>query len=208
MLSNENGDSMLFNQTPPLSFYPLTDTVLYDASYLVSGPVDTGEWVGLALQKPFYYNGIKNFIIEIHIDSIDVPSGLRTASVITFSRNYSRVKNPSGTWNSIEIANGNPYIGFDILPNDVNDVQHVSSVLLYPNPASDKVSLQWDAGKSVKELSVTLTHVTGAVVWQHTYANAGTRFSARIDVSRLPRGLYLAEIKADGEKITRKLVLQ
>ncbi|HRO42772.1 MAG TPA: T9SS type A sorting domain-containing protein [Flavipsychrobacter sp.] len=210
--SGPNPDTIPWSVFPRV-FFPC-NTVFYTPLFVPTTPIDSGNWIKFTLQTPFQYNGTGNLLVEFSQDSgstgIHTLPYLFTVSYKQILRSYVSIASPpyNSNWN----PPGNPayinLIGLDMAPNSVGSVSGLKDMQLYPNPASDKVTLQWDAGKSVKELSVMLTNVTGAVVWQHTYANAGTRFSESIDVSRLPPGLYLAEIKADGEKITRKLVLQ
>ncbi len=194
----------------PWAFFPC-NTVFYTPSFALATPIDSGDWIKFTLQTPFQYNGTGNLLVEFSQDSGSI--GLPTPHTLWYGlakRTYLASSFPyfTSNWGPTGMVGHINLIGLDMAPNSVGSVSGLKDMQLYPNPAQDRIFLQWDAGKSVKELSVTLTNVTGAVVWQHTYAHAGTRFSESIDVSRLPRGLYLAELKADGEKITRKLVLQ
>jgi len=204
----ESGDSMHFNNIAPLSFYP-TDTVLFSSSYFLDTPINIGDWVGFTLQTPFYYNAYRNFIIEIHVDSLDVFYGFQTNGVTGLVyRSYTRQKDPSGNWNPINVVGAVQYIGFDLQPNDVKDLQNISSFVLYPNPSEGRLNISLEAKQTIREMLLTITDMTGSVVSQQQYRNVQGIFSKQIDLANLPRGLYLAELKADGEKITRKLVLQ
>ncbi len=207
---DENGDSMSFKSTAPVSFYP-TDTVLFSSSFFIDTPVILGDWVGFTLQKPFYYNAVKNFIVEIQVDTLDVMWGLTTKGNVVGTaplRSYTRGKGPSGTWNNINFAGGVQHLGFDIQPNDVRDVQNLSSFMLYPNPSEGKVNFSFETKQPIRQATLTVRNITGAIVYSEQYGNISERFSKQLDLKDFPRGLYLAELKADGEKITRKLVLQ
>jgi len=208
MSPGEDGDSMHLNSTAPVSFYP-TDTVLFSSNYFVDTPVGIGDWVGFTLQTPFYYNAYKNFIVEMHVDSLDVFYGFQTNAIsgLVF-RNYSRSKNASGAWNPVSVTGAVHYIGFDILPNDVKNIQNISSFVLYPNPSEGRLNISLEAKQTIREMQITITDMTGSVVSQQQYRNVQGSFLKQVDLANLPRGLYLAELKADGEKITKKLVLQ
>lgn len=212
---NESGPNpdTIPHSVVPRTFFPC-NTVFYSSLFSVATPIDSGDWIKFTLQTPFQYNGTGNFLVEFSHDSAGVlPYPLPYLFTISYYitlRTYDAAATPyyTSNWNSPGTPAYLNLIGLDMAPNSVGVITGLEEVQLYPNPASDKVTLQWDAGKSVKELSVTLTNAIGAVVWQHTYANAGTRFLESIEVTHLPRGLYLAELKADGERITRKLVVQ
>jgi hypothetical protein len=67
----------------------------------------------------------------------------------------------------------------------------------------------FDATKPVSHVDMTVTTLTGQVVMTKSYDNVGKSFSAEVDLSGKAKGVYFVELKADdGQKITRKLVLQ
>jgi uncharacterized delta-60 repeat protein len=79
---------------------------------------------------------------------------------------------------------------------------------LYPNPARGAVSVRAQlAGGAVAD--VRLYDVAGAVVRAGTLARTATGDAAtRLDVTRLPAGVYFCRLEYEGQEVVRKLVLQ
>ena len=81
------------------------------------------------------------------------------------------------------------------------------SLQLYPNPTSGHIKLSWMAEKSSKT-RITINSMTGkTMIKREIISNIGNnKFS--MDVSELPAGLYLLEIKSGAASIQRKIVIQ
>ena len=79
---------------------------------------------------------------------------------------------------------------------------------VYPNPAKDKCKLQFSGAYNAKEVTVTITSITGQKLMQDTYTHNGGTFTKDVDVAKYTRGVYFVEVAADGMKATQKLVLE
>lgn len=100
-------------------------------------------------------------------------------------------------------------VGFDINPTGVAGVSNIQALGLFPNPSIDGYFvLSLESGKAIKTLSVAIMDVTGRTVLRKEYAAVGTEFGQELDARQLAKGSYIVLINADGEKITRKLLLQ
>lgn len=82
---------------------------------------------------------------------------------------------------------------------------NASSVSLYPNPASANVTVRFNFPQG-KNTSVKLFNTLGSVVHE-TMLPAG-KDEISLDVSQLPKGVYVAELVNSGAKITKRLVIQ
>jgi len=100
-------------------------------------------------------------------------------------------------------------VGFDLYPNPANieATQNVTDLRIYPNPSSGKLIISMAAERAVKEAQLTVSDMAGRVVWQQQYQNIDENFYQDIDMSAYPKGIYLAELRADGERLTKKLVV-
>ena len=77
--------------------------------------------------------------------------------------------------------------------------------MLYPNPVSDQlqITVQLDDAQPV---SVSFYDVTGKLVF-HTDENVNADEELlQYDVSRLPQGIYVAELKTAKEKMVQKFI--
>lgn len=80
---------------------------------------------------------------------------------------------------------------------------------IFPNPTDGRFTISYKLGKQVNETQVRVTDVTGSVVWEQVYGQKTTgTFSEQIDMEHLAKGVYFVELRADKEKMIRKIVLQ
>jgi hypothetical protein len=87
-------------------------------------------------------------------------------------------------------------------------MQNLADVNFYPNPTEGKFSLSFYAANRLRQVTLTIRTVTGRLVHQEQCNNITGRFTKEIDVSAMPKGVYFAEIRADGEKVTKKVVVE
>jgi hypothetical protein len=75
---------------------------------------------------------------------------------------------------------------------------------IYPNPASDKITIS-DIRKLTEEININIFNITGEQVIHEKFRNQ-TRIE--MDVSILPKGMYLVKIQAKSLIESKKLVIQ
>lgn len=86
--------------------------------------------------------------------------------------------------------------------NGLNEInQHKATVLVYPNPASNFVSISIE-GNDIKEASYILTNAVG----QSLHESKLERTTGILDLSHLPSAIYMLEVNVNGERIVKKLV--
>lgn len=77
----------------------------------------------------------------------------------------------------------------------------LNNVTLYPNPATNNVSIETGTN-SMKEVSIS--NLSGQVV----SAVSSTETTVRLELSDLPKGVYMISIKMNDAQATRKLIVQ
>ncbi|MDP9954801.1 hypothetical protein J2X97_000438 [Epilithonimonas hungarica] len=75
----------------------------------------------------------------------------------------------------------------------------LTGFIISPNPAKDYIQLEFSNNKDQK-FSFTITSPEGKTVSQ-------TENQIRIDISKLPKGVYLGTFKIEGQKITKKIIV-
>ncbi|MBN9483320.1 MAG: hypothetical protein BGO70_12635 [Bacteroidetes bacterium 43-93] len=83
----------------------------------------------------------------------------------------------------------------------------ISNFGLFPNPTNGQVTVQFRSASELKNLDITVTNITGQQVYHQSYSHNGGTFSQRLDLSGAAKGVYFVELKADGERVTQKLVI-
>jgi len=212
MPHHENGDdSMWFSVDLPLSFYP-TDTVFNSPVYTLPATIDSADWVQFTLQKPFLYDPSKNFIVDMAQDSMTgtALNTLKTVSFYAMRRNYTASGTPvfTSNWNNPNIQSSVEVIGFDITPTGVDNINTPVQVSVYPNPAKGKFMISFDAKAKRETARITIMNISGSEVMTESFHDVSGRFLKEFDLGTVPRGVYIVEIIAGGEKIIRKLVLE
>jgi PKD repeat protein len=92
------------------------------------------------------------------------------------------------------------YSFVNILEVSLDEKDRSGGVFIYPNPAKDLMVLE---GLTV-EHSVTFINPAGSTVLQISHISG----NEVIDVSALPKGLYLAVISGREGKVTKKIILE
>jgi len=78
---------------------------------------------------------------------------------------------------------------------------------IYPNPASQSVSLDYQLTSNVTQASVKIYNLLGAEVKSANLENGGNRL--KIDISNLDNGIYFYSIYVNGDAYkTKKLIVQ
>lgn len=80
---------------------------------------------------------------------------------------------------------------------------------LFPNPATDgRFNISLDAKQAMKEVSITISDITGRQVLSRQYQNPGKSFFEEINLSGVAPGMYFVRIAADGEVVSRRVSVE
>ena len=93
-------------------------------------------------------------------------------------------------------------------PTGIAGTNNIAQLALYPNPTEGRFSLTCVTHRAVEKASVIVTSVTGQKIIEKVYENPGKEFTKELDLSGMARGVYLVEMKADNEKLIRKVVVK
>ncbi len=84
-----------------------------------------------------------------------------------------------------------------------NKVHTNNSFLIYPNPASNEIVVQWE--KSIENGNIRIVSIDGKLVFETVVLDINR---TKIQTDKLPRGLYLVQIISDSFNDTKKLILE
>lgn len=191
----------------------------------VTGPGFVGGNVSAGANKGTTANGIPNLNIYL----LDVNNKLVASAVTNSNGNFTFTGIPAGTYSvypedmnftttpiSITIGNGqNTVLDVDFSRSESHKtISPVSTGILniankieyaiYPNPATDKVTIQWNS-KDVTNAGIIVTDVTGKKVFNTV---ATTNKDTELNLGGLQKGLYFITIQSDNVESTQKILLQ
>jgi hypothetical protein len=79
----------------------------------------------------------------------------------------------------------------------------------FPNPASDRLTLQVQTQKNIHQLLLKAYNSSGILVYSQTLPVNSGLFQTEIDVSHFSPGLYLFALEPEGEQVvTRKILIR
>jgi hypothetical protein len=84
----------------------------------------------------------------------------------------------------------------------------VSTLKMYPNPASDLVNIEMSNFNNVDEVNVKFISITGEVVLRKQINVNGGSYQETFDVSNLATGTYFVQFEAKGEVVTRQFIIK
>lgn len=107
-------------------------------------------------------------------------------------------KNASGTNTLTQVIKSDACTGV----SQQNDF--MSSLLVYPNPASEQLNISLPASSDSFRISVI--NVLGSVVYNETVASSTKETSLKM--SDKPRGVYFLTVQSGKEKVTKKIIIE
>ncbi len=81
----------------------------------------------------------------------------------------------------------------------------IAQMLLFPNPANEYITLQYDILQSYQELSLSITDLRGRQVYSKVLVQSEDQVV--ISTNQFPAGQYFCNLKADGQVMSRKFVV-
>lgn len=194
-------------------------TLVASVDTLTTGTVMT-EWIKIPVdpENPFYIDTSKDLVFQLAFDTGGHRRWPDTSVVFGcsywgsfFGQTTESYFAMEGLWSNNQLPTKEAFFydfGLDLYPLGIETLQNVSDLRIYPNPSQGRFIISIAAKHPVNEAQLTISDMAGRAVWQQQYQNIDNEFYQQIDMSPYPKGIYIAELRADGERITRKLVVQ
>ena len=87
-----------------------------------------------------------------------------------------------------------------------SELLELDDLSFYPNPSKGKLNLKFRT-PSEGELRVNVYDLEGRQVYGNHYGSFGGYYQDHIDLTNQQEGIYLLEIKLDGKRLTKKILL-
>tara|TARA_B100000902_G_scaffold200662_1_gene191214 strand:+ start:1 stop:1530 length:1530 start_codon:yes stop_codon:yes gene_type:complete len=109
----------------------------------------------------------------------------------------------------VEDANGcySDIDSFEVNLSTVVDVKDISELSIYPNPASDYITIEFTATKK-EDYTVRIISTNGLEVYKDELIQLNGYYKSNIDLSTYAKGNYLIEISSKESKVFSKILLQ
>lgn len=85
----------------------------------------------------------------------------------------------------------------EITSDEFIDLQ--STVQVYPNPTTDRLTIDFDGGEVPKQLSIVLYNLQGQMMEIYTDQRM-------VDLSQYPKGNYIVDIRSNGRRLFREQI--
>lgn len=90
----------------------------------------------------------------------------------------------------------------------IGDVTNVDNLQIYPNPNNGAFTVSFNAAQTVNEALLTVTTITGQVVYTERYSNVSGGFSKNVNLGAQASGVYFVTLSTDGQKTITKVVVR
>jgi len=93
---------------------------------------------------------------------------------------------------------------FVVSPVSIRNVDNSYNINIFPNPSNDIINIQSSVIKNTK-VEISIVNLSGALLYSNNYSISNS-LDKRIDISKLPAGIYFILVKFDGNSIYKKLL--
>lgn len=159
----------------------------------------------LKLNSPVNLLAGKTYLALIHISGTETVK-LAAGGTGSTAQGWIKVQGTQGwgTFTAIPVVRMN----FDPTLNIADNKDAVSGVSIFPNPATEKVNVEFNL-KNASDVSVEVMDITGKVVetLSLTSASVGAN-TAELNVSNYSAGIYSVSVKSNDSSVTKKLVIR
>ena len=83
----------------------------------------------------------------------------------------------------------------------------LGSLEIWPNPATDKLSIRFNA-KQAGSYEVKIFSVNGELVYQELMNDFSGNYQNNLDISKLPAGIYMLKVNGNNQQLNQKVVVQ
>ena len=89
-------------------------------------------------------------------------------------------------------------------PTSITNPAFDDNIQVYPNPAKDKINISFGP-MQYKTALVKISDISGKLISSDTYHNLST---ASIDLTGNPKGVYILNLRIDGEQLSKKICIE
>lgn len=87
-------------------------------------------------------------------------------------------------------------------------IGNVTQMYVYPNPTEGVFLVNFNAQKPVAAATIIVSNLMGQIVREEHFEQPGKEFNHSFDLTNMPKGVYVVELRADKERIVRKVIIK
>jgi hypothetical protein len=156
------------------------------------------------------FTGVNSYIIndKLTIPSYAIPNIKTGMRVILNNDTGPSVQSDSacGAYTSGETEDY--VVIFHSVKMSVDETANITQAYVYPNPSDGEFVLSFNTKSQAKNAVITVSDMIGQQLLQKQYNLSSKDFSAKLDLSTYPKGVYIVELKVDEERIVRKISIK
>lgn len=143
----------------------------------------------------------QNFLVE-YSDTVTANSYLDT-NLVQMKDYYYRVYAYNAEGNSLRSNE----VHFRVDPSAVVEAEtEVISLEVAPNPNDGNFAVMINCAKE-GNISLQIFSVTGQVLYEKLFSNNNLQIAETIDLSNVPKGMYIVQVIADKRKVSKRFVI-
>ena len=201
----------MFRKQPQNDCFKTGLTTVFQRTSYTNGAGDTaGKWWRFpCTDGQFAYNGTGWMVVEIRNESLPAGQGYNLSFTSRADTAWRLKGGIADSACSIAADRSCMDIGFDVSTTGIAGISNLTSFGLFPNPATGgRFNVSLHAKAALRKVELNATNIAGQPVWRQTYEPGSTDCFKEVDMSALPKGVCVLNIRADGETMTRNVILE
>jgi hypothetical protein len=111
----------------------------------------------------------------------------------------------SGNYN-VQVSNADSCkiaVGINVILTDIESLSHNDEIVIFPNPATDELSIQTELIHPDETMQVSVLNMLGELLQEEKLKR---NREAKINIKTLPAGIYFLQIKSEKESTVKKFI--
>jgi hypothetical protein len=132
------------------------------------------------------------------VEKIDVPNPLAGTYTIEVSHKFTLTD---------DLQAFSLIVTADNLTLTDGDTNVINGLAVYPNPNEGRFSVSFESYTNNEDVKITLTDLSGRLVYNNIFVNKALRFNESINLSNVQSGIYILNINQGSSYISKKLII-
>lgn len=187
-------------------------TLIDQLNYNVpASSIGSGNFVSITFNAPIQLDAGKSYIAEVQKVDQSTERLYLGSSDAGNDDNATVCYGPFGQNQAVNWYSGwsfSPAIRMNFHPNEIVELNGLSSLDIYPNPSINETTVTFDLINAA-ETKIQVTDLTGRMVYEEELGNLQSgRSQVSLNTSNYKNGVYIVNVSVDGNVSTKRLTVQ